>query len=292
MLFTPSEKITPIILGIIGRGLELYQGVKIVEFIVLSNHYHFVLIADDEESLALFMGYVNGLLARKVAADFHGWRAKTWARRYRSIPIIGEKKMIKRARYLYSQGGHHELVSRPELWPGPSSIRARLFGEKLVGKWYDKTAMFRAQKRGIEVNPEDYVTLYEIELAPLPCWEHLSQEEYRDRIKSLAADIIIEHHNRWQLEGKTPLGADAILLQDPWSRPSNMKISDAPLVHASTEREEQAYRQALDDFYIEYADSSERFRNGEFHVSFPNYCFPPARPFERPGKVNIRPTPG
>lgn len=281
-LLTPSQKVTDITLGIIGRALSLYSGVAIIDFAVLSNHYHFDIIADNELSLALFMGYVNSLLARKVAAKIHGWHAKTWARRYWAIPIIGEEAMIERVRYIYSQGLKHNLVSAPELWPGACSVRARLSGEKLVGKWYNDTAIYDLRRRGHDVDPEDHVTEYEIELAPLPCWSHLSDDEYREKVRELCFDLCLEARFQWVLEGTAPIGAEAVLNQDPFE-PTGLVKRRAPVCHASSREERLSYRKALRSFHSVYDERSARLRSGEKAVDFPAFCFPPAGPFVLPG---------
>jgi len=191
--------------------------------------------------------------------------------------------MVERVRYIFSQAVHHDLVGRPELWPGASSVRARLFGEKLEGKWYNETAMYRAKKRGIKVNPEDYATTYSVPLAPLPCWEDLSDQEYRDKVTNMVIEIVEEAQHRWELEGRRPMGAAAVLEQNPWSQPKNMKVSPAPLCHAS-KLHAKIYKTNLDEFQQRYDWASERYRKGDFYVEFPDYCFRPAGPFVRPEK--------
>ncbi len=282
-LLKPSQKVNDIALGIIGRALKLYKGISLIDFCVLSNHYHFIINADNELSLARFFGYVNGLLARKVAAKIHGWKAKTWSRRYWAIAIIGEQAMVDRMRYIYSQGLKHNLVEAPELWPGACSVRARLHGEKLIGKWYNETAIYEKNRRGQQVDPEDHVTEYEIELAPLPCWAHLMADEYREKVTDMCIDLTFDAQFQWALEGRRPLGAHAVLNQDPFEPSKKLSVSSAPLCHASTKAERAEYKRAAREFRSTYDERSERLRAGEYSVDFPDNCFPPARPFVLPG---------
>ena len=51
------------------------------------------------------------------------------------------------------------------------------------------------------------------------------------------------------------------------------------MVHAN-KTDTRAYLNALSSVMEDYAEASERFRNGEFNVEFPPNTFPPARPFE------------
>ena len=282
LLLKPTPEVEKIILGIIGRALSRYKGAQIIEFTVLGNHYHMDFLFDTVETMADVFEYINGLLAKKVAGKIHGWKARTWSRRYRHTEVLDEAAMVDRTRYVLMQGVRHNLVAWPWEWPGPSSVRARLYGEKLVGVWYDETAMYRARRAGRQVNPEDFATEYEIKLAPMPCWEDLSEEQYRDNIKHLLKEAILDKHLSWIMDRTCPFGVKAIAAQDPWDIPKNVKISPAPLCHTSTERQKQAYLAALRAFTEQYESAAEQQTAGHYSVAFPDYCFPPARPFERP----------
>lgn len=287
-LLTPSEKVNQIILGILGRALGLYKGILLIDFTFLSNHYHFQLIAENEEQLSRFMGYVNGMLARKIAAKIHNWKAKTWGRRYTSIPILDEKQMVRKLHYIYSQSFHHNLVKNPENWPGVSTLNTRLHNKKLIGIWYNETAMSAARKRGDIVAPEDYATTYEIKLAPLPCWSDLSESEYREKIVDILVDIALEPQSRWESKKGKPFGVKAILEQNPHKVPFKMSFKKAPKCHASNRDDKHAYEQRLRKIRIAYDKCVERLYNGEYDVDFPDYCFPPARLFVTPERRNNR----
>lgn len=286
-LLRPSPYVNTIILGILGRALTLTPGVRIVDLSFPSSHYHIELLAEDEKALARFFNIVNSQLATRVGAQIHQWNSKTWSRRYRSIPILDEKKMVERVRYIYSQGLHHDLVDDPLDFPGVHSLRARLFGEPLFGKWFDGTAYGRAKRRkgGEHVKRDDFWIRYDIELAPLPCWAHLSEAEYRDQVQSLCVDIVLEHQARWKLEGTRPIGAEAMLAADPTSRPSKApKTSPAPLCHASTKATRKAYGERVRAHRSEYDPASLAFREGELEVEFPSWSFRPLGPYVREGE--------
>ena len=59
-----------------------------------------------------------------------------------------------------------------------------------------------------------------MKLAPLPCWRHLSPEQYRDRIAELIEVIIAQAADRRAATGIEPLGAAEILRQQPFSQPA------------------------------------------------------------------------
>ena len=282
-LLKPSTPTNTTILGILGRALKMYPGVKLCEVAVLSNHYHMILIADDEGILARFMGYLNDLVARKVGSRLHGWREKFWGRRYRSIPILDDESMAERARYIFRQGVKEDLVDHPAKWPGISSVGARLNGEKLIGVWYDETGIYEKSRRGEKVDRKDFATVYAIELAPLPCWADLSPQEYRRQVRELVEGLVEEERARRPREGRTVLGAEAVMAQDPRRAPEKLSRSPAPVCHASRSATRKAHREALRCFREAYRDCSIRLRAyGETDVTFPTFCFPPARVFVRP----------
>jgi len=282
-LLKPSTPTNSTILGILGRALSMYPGVKLCEMAFLSNHYHLILIVEDEGILARFMGYLNDLIARKVGGKLHGWREKFWGRRYRSIPILDEGSMAERARYIFRQGVKEDLVDHPTKWPGVCTVRARLQGEKLIGVWYDETGIYEKARRGGKADRKDFATTYEIRLTPLPCWADLNPQEYRRQVQELVDGLVDEERARRQHEGRTVLGAEAVVAQDPLRAPEKVARSPAPVCHASRPATRRAHRETLRCFREVYRDCSIRLRaHGEVDVTFPAFCFPPARAFVRP----------
>lgn len=71
-----------------------------------------------------------------------------------------------------------------------------------------------------------------LELDPLPCWRHLSPEQYRVQVAGLIECIEAEAAVRRKETGIEPLGPAAILRQSPFARPRKSKRSSAPRVHA------------------------------------------------------------
>jgi hypothetical protein len=71
-------------------------------------------------------------------------------------------------------------------------------------------------------------------LSPLPCWDHLTPEAYRQRVASLGEEIEQDAAAARGRTGVEPLGPAIILAQDPTSRPKRLKKSSAPLFHAAS----------------------------------------------------------
>ncbi len=70
-LLRPSRKLPEITAGVIGRALEI-SPLEVAAFSCLSNHYHGLLIVDDQQSLSRFMDHLQGTSPRKLVASSTG----------------------------------------------------------------------------------------------------------------------------------------------------------------------------------------------------------------------------
>src|SRR4051812_37865042 len=202
-LLTPSTELNEIILGALGRAQELYP-VGICAFAFATNHFHLLLRVESSHQLALFMGHFNSNLAREAGRLVH-WREKFWGRRYQAIPISEEEAaQVERLRYVLAHGVKEGLVERLRDWPGVSAVRALLEDEPLQGFWFDRTGEHAARRRSIAFERLDYATPYTVRLEPLPCWSHVSAEEYRRRIEEMVAEIESQATLRRQLSAVPP----------------------------------------------------------------------------------------
>jgi REP element-mobilizing transposase RayT len=277
-LLTPSNELNEIILGALGRAQELYP-VGICAFAFASNHFHLLLRVESTRQLALFMGHFNSNLAREAGRLVH-WREKFWGRRYQAIPISEEEAaQVERLRYVLAHGCKEGLVERLRDWPGVSTVRALLEGEPLEGLWFDRTQEHIARRRGIAFERLRYATAYTVHLEPLPCWAHLSAEEYRGRIAEVVADIEGQAALQRQLYGLPAKGADAILAQEPQAAPETLKKSPAPLFHAASRKIRRELYDAYRHFLVAFRDAAARLRAGDPEVVFPAGSFPPAAPW-------------
>ena len=116
-------------------------------------------------------------------------------------------------------------------------------------------------------------------LAPLPCWKHLSPEIYRARIKGIIQQIDADAAAQREASGHKPLGADAILRQDPRTEPNRTKKSPAPRFHAVRKWVRKELYQTYTLFVQAYREAAELLRMGNRNAVFPRGCFPPPLPF-------------
>jgi hypothetical protein len=114
-----------------------------------------------------------------------------------------------------------------------------------------------------------YATTETVILTPIPCWAHLSAEEYRRRVASLQEDIEAEAAAVRKETGAQVLGVEAILSRDPLYRPEKLARSPAPLVHAATQTARKAFYEAYSWFLGAFRDAAEKLRRGDRTARFP-----------------------
>jgi REP element-mobilizing transposase RayT len=277
-LLRPSRDLNEIVIGIVARAATRYE-VAVVDFKVLSNHMHLLLVPRDAEQLAAFMNYLNGNLARE-AGRLHGWRERFWGRRYRAIVVSDEPDaQVDRLRYLLSQGCKEGLVRSPRDWPGASATDSLLTGKPLCGWWFDRTAEYQARQRGESYNKYSHGEEQRLELAPLPCWGHLAATDCRRRVAELVAEIEAATRRLLEEQGRSALGPRRILSQDPHMHPERPDRAPAPRFHAATAGMRRALEIAYYEFRIWYGQAAEDLRRSRHEVEFPPGSFPPRLPF-------------
>jgi len=265
-----------IIVGVLARAQRMYE-VEICGYVFASNHAHLLLWVKDARQLSRFMNFVNSNLAREAGRLVH-WREKFWSRRYRSI-VISEEEAAQTARlkYILSHGPKEGLVPRPQDWPGVHCVRPLLTGEVPEGYWFDRSQENAARARREDFDRLRYATRETLRLDPLPCWRGLSPDQIRQRVAGLLEQIDAETAAARQ--DAPPLGVEAVLSQDPHSRPRHSKKSRAPRFHTATEEARRILYEAYSWFLAAFRDAAEKLRRGDLSARFPAGSFPPALPF-------------
>jgi len=294
-LLRPSDELNEIIVGVLGRARSLYP-VDLVGAVFLSNHYHLLVRVPDAERMGNFMWYFNGNLAREVAR-LHGWREKIWSRRYQAILVSEEEKaQVGRLKYLLSNGAKENLVPRPQDWPGVHCAEALVTGEPLRGRWFDRTkeyyARLRREKCDALTRGEEVI----LPFAPLPCWSHLPEGEYRQRVVDLLVEIeeeIAEDRREKKIVMRSRRQCiRSIRSQDPHFAPAEPKRSPAPLVHAASQKVRERMIDTYRGFVAEFRAAAEELRAGNRNARFPVGSFPPGLPFVRAGPMREGPVRG
>jgi hypothetical protein len=144
-----------------------------------------------------------------------------------------------------------------------------LGGKPLQGLWFNRTAEFAARNRGEDFGRLKYAEEEELMLSPLPCWADLTPEQYRERIAELVEEVEAEARANREARGVEPLGVEAILRQDPHTRPNQTRKSPAPLCHAASKAFRTRFWEEYSAFVADFREAAERLKRGEWPVRFP-----------------------
>ena len=71
----PSLNLNFIVWGILARAQSMY-GVQVCHFVIMSNHFHMLLVVQDPEAVSDFLGYVKAEIAHAINR-LQGRRQKT-----------------------------------------------------------------------------------------------------------------------------------------------------------------------------------------------------------------------
>ena len=118
-----------------------------------------------------------------------------------------------------------------------------------------------------------------LRLDPLPCWRHLSPEQYRARITQLVKEIEDRCLADRQARGVEPPGPAVVRAQRPFDQPMKTKKSPAPFVHAFRKKVRRELYRAYAAFVAAYREAAERLKAGDLTARFPEGSFPPHLPF-------------
>jgi hypothetical protein len=152
-------------------------------------------------------------------------------------------------------------------------------GGEIQGTWFNRTREYTARRKGQELTREELTQTEVVVLTPLPCWKSVSPEEYRRRVANLIDQIVAEAKADRERLGIEPLGREAVLRQNPLTRPNRLKRSPAPLFHASRRRVRRQLYETYATFVAAFRDASAKLRGGDLKAIFPVGSFPPGAPF-------------
>ncbi len=173
------------------------------------------------------MNVFNAKVAREVGR-LTGWRDKIWSRRYQAIVISHEEAaQVERLTYVLAHSVKENLVARVEEWPGVHAGPALIAGKPMEGVWYDRSREYLARMKGDDAGPEQFAEPEVLSFVQVPCWEHLTPEQYRARIAGLIQKIEADAAAERARTGRQPLGPEAIRQQNPTSQPNHVKKSPA-----------------------------------------------------------------
>ncbi|WP_232537154.1 transposase [Cystobacter fuscus] len=274
LLLRPSAEVNEVVGGVLARAVQQSAGtVRLYAFTFASNHFHLLVWARGA-ALAGFMQYLRANLSKKVG-KLVDWSGGFWERRYSAEPVLDDTALVGRLRYVLAHGVKEGLVDRSAEWPGLTCLPQLLGPARRLFRWFNWTK--RWSKRGSEDMAgegrfaQEWAEPVELELAPLPCWEGLKEEERQHAVRGLVEQVEAEAQSR----GKPVLGARAVEAQHPHTRPEHPKRSPRPLGHASTRQALKELREQYRAFVAAFREAAARWSRGDFLARFPPFAFPP-----------------
>jgi putative transposase len=278
-LLRPSKLLNQLILGVLVLALR-GTNIKVHSFCVLSNQWHLLVSIPSTWAMAQAMKFFQGNTSKEVGR-LHRWRGTLWSSPYRPTKVDDdEASQIARLRYHLAQGAKEGLVWNPKDWPGIHSARALIEGRPLVGRWISRTSQWAARRRkGADASDRAHGEKLELHLAPLPCWAHLPEKVWRQRVAEIVEDIEREARQKHAREQTVPLGPRRVRKVHPHHAPEKVAWSPQPRVFALCPRRRRVLLAAISEVVAAYRDAADRLKQGVKGVRFPEGTFPPGLPY-------------
>ncbi len=285
-LLCPSEEVNERFLGVLGRAQKLYD-MRICAVVVMASHYHLLLRPRDGAHLATFMCFFKTNLSKEIGGRLRGRVPPFFARRYHASMVSDEEAaQVQVLRYVLSHGVKENLVDSVLAWPGVHCAASLIDGKPMEGIWLDRSAAWRVCATdgdgmfdGDAATAHGGVAVEKVELASLPCWEHLPETEWRQAVREMVDDIDHQAVVERRVTGKPSLGVAAVLSQDPFYAPDDVETSPPPRFHAIRREVRASLVEAWRQVLAAFALASRALRSGDRSVEFPEGTFPPALPF-------------
>ena len=140
-------------------------------------------------------------------------------------------------------------------------VAALTTGQVLRGTWFDRSAEHLARQRGETVLPSQFATTFDIKLTPLPCLQHMTEDQRQAECRRIVGEIQASAEAENREKGRQPLGVAAILAQDPHTKPASTDRSPAPFVHATDDSTEMEFRVRYRAFVDAFRAGAQRLRD-------------------------------
>jgi REP element-mobilizing transposase RayT len=208
----PDADVNNLILHLLGQAERRY-GILLRAFQFTSNHFHLV-VTDPRRKLPRFMQWLNSLLARAINCLYHE-QGEFWRRRpYSSVRLPkGASTVIEKCAYTISNVTTAGLVKSHRDWPGVTSFADD--GTPYVFRAYKPDFFFSKTNDRWPESVEFTTQLPEVDGKTPAEVAALIRAEV-DAAEAEACDELAQ-------QGKSFLGADAVLKQDREGSPRRLE---------------------------------------------------------------------
>jgi putative transposase len=233
--------------------------------VAMSNHYHAGL-HDPDGNFPLFSEYFHALLARCLNTHL-GRFESFWSSEPTSVVrLLEAKDVLEKMVYAYANPAAADLVETIEEWPGVSSFKAALTAGQLTAT--RPTFFFRSNGKDPTDNLPDVVTLPIVR--PRAFVDH-TQVEWSVLLTERVRGVEAEHRARRVAAGRTVLGREAILAQNPFDCPRSAapRFGINPRIACKNKWTRIEALQRCKEFLDSYARAIKAWMNGATEVVFP-----------------------
>jgi hypothetical protein len=272
---------TPSVINIIGACLGRAQRqhpIRIHWFECNLHHLHIGFSVDDDairENVAPFFRTLLSGIARQVN-KLWGRENHVFGERYRAEPCLDDAAAEQQLLYAVANPVKDGQVERVVESPFFSTFRHAGRGEPLrfwhidFAGWWKRGGPRKANR------VKNFLTWVDVELAPLPALNALTEHQRRTRMRHLAREAEQAAAERLALEGRGIVGVDALRRLDPRDRPRSPKESGLqPLCHASDATARRDFEHQWRELFHEHRRASFDFRAGYFEREFPDGTYRP-----------------
>lgn len=285
--FVPKPEVVETIRFCFVLAAAKYQ-IRVHEFLWMSNHFHIVVTAVDDE-LPAFMQYLNSLTSRALNA-LRGRNGANVEAHYNMVVVTDPAKILEHCAYTLANPCAANLVVRAEQWKGLTSYHLE-YGDKLTatrpkrGLWSEKRraaaaaaqtkrrgrkrrkSTGRAKHRGRVVTPDEV----SITLTRPPGFEEMIDADLRDEVRRQVVVREAAAEEKRAGEGRRVLGMKRVRGQHWNDYPRETESMFGPVPKASG-KSRWAVLEALGRcarFIAAYRRARDAYLAGERDVEFP-----------------------
>jgi putative transposase len=272
-LLRPCPRVNALILGCLARAVAKY-GIELMGYVFMGNHFHLILRAP-HGNLGCFMRDFQSWLVIKLKKIRKKLEGSVFPKRYKQVDVLDDTKAFEKLVYTLVNPCAAHLVTRPDEYPGLSSLASNIGGGKIVGRWIDGEKYNRNRKRNPKYKEEKAAIYYEVELTPLPQMAGWTQARRGTTImRAIEARCEVLDAERGH---KRVLGVERLKKVDPYTRPKSPKKSPCARAVGTDPETIKLYEEhrarVIERYYK--ARKKERDPNRKTPVKYPPGTCPP-----------------